>query len=161
VTVSVALGLVGLLSGRALLTAFGQRMESLAGFALIAFGVAYAAWGVRRAAGTRVHGHPHLHYDHVHEPSKLTPAALFLLFSADPCVAVIPLMFAAAPLGTARTVVVVLAYELATLLTMVLLVLLAARGLAAVRFRGLSRWAHAAAGGAIAGVGLVTTALGW
>ena len=47
----------------------------------------------------------------------------FLLFSADPCVAVIPILFAAAPLGVLRTLFVVCAYELATIVTMVVLVL--------------------------------------
>ena len=47
------------------------------------------------------------HYDHVHEPRTMTPVALFLLFSADPCVAVIPILFAAAPLGVWQTLLVV------------------------------------------------------
>ena len=78
-------------------------MEAAAGFLLVAFGIGYLVWGLRRAAGRRLHGHAHAHYDHVHDPGKTTAWSLFLLFSADPCVAVIPLMFAAAPLGVVRT----------------------------------------------------------
>ena len=99
VTTSVLLGLLGLLFGRQLFLSFGRRMESFAGVLLIAFGVVYAVWSLRRSAGKHFHGHAHAHYDHVHEPGRMTIRSLFLLFCADPCVAVVPLMFAAAPLG--------------------------------------------------------------
>jgi hypothetical protein len=36
-----------------------------------------------------------VHYDHVHDPSRATAWSLFLLFSVDPCVAVIPLVLSA------------------------------------------------------------------
>ena len=101
VTVSALLGLLGLAFGRAVFESAGQKMEAVAGILLIGFGLAYGVWGLRRAAGRRVHGHAHAHYDHVHDASKTTAWSLFLLFSADPCVAVIPLLFAAAPLGAA------------------------------------------------------------
>jgi hypothetical protein len=89
---------------------------------------------LKRAAGRRVHGHVHSHYDHVHETSKMTAWSLFVLFSAEPCVAVIPLLFAAAPLGTAPTVGIVLLYEAATIGTMIALVLPARAGISRLRF---------------------------
>lgn len=161
VTVSVVLGLVGLWLGLGVLTAFGQRMESVAGLLLIGFGLLYGAWGLRSAAGRHVHGHPHDHYDHVHDPSRVTAWSLFLLFSADPCVAVIPLLLAAAPLGTAKVTGVVLVYELATIVAMVLLVLPARAGARVLRARWLDRYGDAAAGAMIAGVGVLVTSLGW
>ena len=114
VTVSALLGLAGLFFGLRMAEAFGRRMEGIAGVLLIGFGLAYAIWGLRRAAGRKLHGHAHAHYDHVHDPSRTTAGALFLIFSADPCVAVIPLLFAAAPLGAAPTLGIVLLYEVAT-----------------------------------------------
>src|SRR5450759_230617 len=114
VTVSALLGLLGLAFGSAVFESAGQKMEAVAGILLIGFGLAYGAWGLKRAAGRCVHGHVHSHYDHIHETSKMTAWSLFVLFSADPCVAVIPLLFAAAPLGTAPTVGIVLLYEAAT-----------------------------------------------
>ena len=104
VTVSALLGLFGLVFGRAVFERAGARMEAVAGILLIGFGLAYGVWGMRRAAGRRVHGHAHAHYDHVHDASKTTAWSLFLLFSADPCVAVIPLLFAAAALGKAADI---------------------------------------------------------
>lgn len=160
VTVSALLGLLGLVFGRAIFEKAGARMEAVAGILLVGFGLAYGVWGMRRAAGRRVHGHAHVHYDHVHDASKTTAWSLFLLFSADPCVAVIPLLFAAAPLGAAPTVGIVLLYEAATIATMVLLVLPARAGFEKLRFPWLDHWGDAVAGGVIAATGLVVMALG-
>jgi hypothetical protein len=160
VTVSALLGLLGLVFGRAIFEKAGARMEAVAGILLVGFGLAYGVWGMRRAAGRRVHGHAHAHYDHVHDASKTTAWSLFLLFSADPCVAVIPLLFAAAPLGTAPTVGLVLLYEAATIGTMILLVLPARAGFQRLRFPWLDHWGDAVAGGVIAATGLVVMALG-
>ena len=128
---------------------------------LVGFGLAYGMWGLRRAAGRRFHGHLHQHYDHVHDKSRLTTGTLFLLFSADPCVAVIPILAAAAPLGAVKTAAIVMAYEIATIGTMVALVLPARAGATALRLPWLDRYGDAAAGGLIVAVGLLVAALGW
>jgi len=161
VSVSAILGVLALLFGLEMLRAVGQRMEAVAGLLLIGFGLVYAIYGLRRAAGTRVHGHHHAHYDHVHEPHRMTPWALFLLFSADPCVAVIPILFAAAPLGVARTAVVVGAYELATIGTMVALVVPAAAAATRVTGHWVEHYGDAAAGAIIVSVGVLVAAMGW
>jgi nickel/cobalt transporter (NicO) family protein len=173
VTVSVLLGLIALVFGREVLETFGQRMESVSGLLLTGFGVAYAAWGLRNGVADRVHQHAHAHgcaHGHVHHPSSmsdqpsaishLTPWTLFVLFSADPCVAVIPLMFAAAPLGWGRTLAVIVAYETATIATMVLLVLPARAAAATMRGAWADRYGDALAGGAVALVGLAVLSLG-
>jgi hypothetical protein len=161
VTVSALLGLGGLFFGLRMVEAFGRRMESIAGLLLIGFGLCYGIWGLRRAAGRKLHGHVHAHYDHVHDASGATAWTLFLLFSADPCVAVIPLLFAAAPLGTGPTIGIVLVYEVATLGTMAALVLPARSGARRFRAAWLDRFGDAAAGGVIATVGIVVAGLGW
>jgi len=135
-------------------------MEAVAGLLLIAFGLVYAVVGLRGAAGSHCHGHHHAHYDHVHEPARMTPWALFLVFSADPCVAVIPILFAAAPLGVLRATLVVCAYEVATIATMVVLVLPARAAVNHVRAPWVARYGAAAAGAVIAAVGLLVAALG-
>jgi ABC-type nickel/cobalt efflux system permease component RcnA len=182
VTVSVALGLLALLFGRELLQLYGEKLESVSGLLLIGFGVAYAAWGLRDAVGGGLHAHvhPHVHghrhsHSHTreHGPSfadapaamtdrrnRMTPWTLFLMFSADPCVAVIPLIFASAPLGWAWTGLVVLAYELATIGTMVILVLPARAAAGMARGAWADRYGDALAGGVVALVGLIVTGLG-
>lgn len=161
VSVSALLGMAGAVFGLRLLEAVGERTGALAPLLLIGFGVIYALWGLRRAAAPRLHGHPHAHYDHVHDPSRVTVGALFLLFCADPCVAVAPLVFAAAPLGLPRMLAVVLLYEAATLAAMVAFALAARAGAGALRVRWLDRYADAAAGGLIAAVGIAVAGLGW
>lgn len=160
VTVSVLLGILALVFGLEMLHVVGHRMEAVAGILVIAFGMAYGIVGLRRAAGERLHGHHHHHYDHVHEPSRMTPWALFLLFSADPCVAVIPILFAAAPLGWLRTTFVVCAYELATIATMVVLVIPARAAANHIHGNWIIRYGDAAAGGVITAVGVLVAILG-
>ncbi len=161
VTVSVLLGLLALVFGREMIEAFGQRMEAFAGLLLVAFGLLYAIWGLHRTAGHHFHGHAHVHYDHVHDPGRMTVRGLFLLFCADPCVAVVPLLFAAAPLGPAQTIVLVALYELATIATMVALVLPARAGAQLLRGTWFTRYGDVTAGGLIVLTGLVVGALGW
>jgi hypothetical protein len=165
VTVSALLGLLALVSGREIFQTFGERLESLSGLLLIGFGIAYGLWGLRHAMASRIHerthGHAHAHHHahHAHDRS-LTPLTLFLLFSADPCVAVIPLVFASAPLGWLGTFGVVLAYEIATIGTMVLLVLPARAATHAMRGVWIDRYGDAFAGGVVAAVGLAVVGLG-
>ena len=184
VTVSVLLGLVGLLVGVELMESVGQRMEALAGLLLIGFGLGYGVWGLGRAVGKQLHSHTHGdhehgpehqshdhhhgHHGHSHaharaveeDPSRVTAWTLFLLFSADPCVAVIPLLFAAAPLGAVKTVMIVLLYELATIGTMIVLVLPARAGVEMFRPAWFERYGDAVAGGVIAVMGLTVMSLG-
>lgn len=177
VTVSAMLGLLGMVFGIRLFEALGRHMESVAGLLLIGFGLAYGLWGWRRAMTAKLHAHSHAHghihfhthghgLPHLHADdagaSTVTVWGLFLLFSADPCVAVIPVMFAAAPLGVAQTATIVAAYELATIATMVALVL-PARAVArrVVKGEWISRYGDATAGAVIIVVGLAVAALGW
>lgn len=163
VTGSVALGLLSVFLGVELLQHFGQRLESASGLLLIGFGVAYAVWGLRRSARAHRHarGHDHGHpHDHGHSPPSLSPGALFLLFSADPCVAVIPLMFASVPLGWPTTLSVIIAYEVATIGTMIALVLPARAAATVARGVWMDRHGDALAGAVVALVGMAVLGLG-
>ena len=82
------------------------------------------------------------------------------MFSVDPCVAVIPLMFASAPLGWGSTLAIVAGYEAATITTMVLLVLPARAAALTVRGVWADRYGDALAGGVVALVGLAVVSLG-
>ena len=168
VTVSVLLGAVSLIFGLELMQAVGERLENLAGLLLIGFGVAYGGWGLHRAMRAVIHRHlhdrqaRHSHHHH-HAPvgnRPLTPWTLFLLFSADPCVAVVPLMFASAPLGWSSTLMVVLAYEVATIATMVGLVVPSRVAASALRARWADQFGDAIAGAVIATVGIAVTMFG-
>ena len=161
VTVSVLLGLLALLFGAQLFERVGERMVSVAGLLLIGFGVAYAVWGLRGAFAHRLHGHHHHHYDHVHDASRASIWSLFFIYCADPCVAVIPILFAAAPLSAAQTISIVIAYEVATVGAMVCLVALAYSG--AQRFKGnwVERYGDSMAGALIVATGVLVAVLDW
>jgi hypothetical protein len=161
VTVSVALGLIGFLVGRRAVEAFGDHTASVSGLLLIGFGVAYAAWGLRHHLSDRLHGHHHDHYDHVHDPSRASVGTLFAIYCADACVAVIPILFAAAQLPAPATIGIVLAYEVATIGTMVALVAAARVGAGRVGERWIQRWGDPAAGVSIAFTGIMVAVLGW
>jgi nickel/cobalt exporter len=160
VTVSVALGLIALVSGTALVESFGARSASVAGLLLIGFGVAYLLWGARHVIMRRLHGHSHEHFDHVHDASQTSTWALFAIYCADPCVAVIPIIFAAAPLSIPATIGIVLVYEAATITTMVGLTVLARAGSSLISGRWVEKYGDSAAGGMIIATGLAVAAIG-
>lgn len=149
VTVTVLLGLLGLGLGVELASAFGSRLESVAGVVLIAFGLTYAAWALHRRMAPKLG-----------KAEGLTVGGLFAFFCLDPCVAAIPLLFLAAPLGLWKALAVVLLYEAATLVAMVALAVPARDGLVRLGGAVVDRWAHAAAGGSIAAVGLAMAFFG-
>lgn len=161
VTVSVLLGLLALLFGAQLFQRLGEQMVSVAGLLMIGFGVAYAIWGLRGAFAHRLHGHHHHHYDHVHDPSSASTWSLFLIYCADPCVAVIPILFAAAPLSSVETVSLVVAYEVATVGAMVALVALAHSGAQLFKGKWIERYGDTAAGTLIVATGVLVALLDW
>jgi hypothetical protein len=167
VTVSVVIGLAGAALGIGLFETFGAALEGVAPLVLIGFGLAYAAWGAGRLLRDRWHrrmhaaGVPHHHHRHHHLDHEAGSArALFLLFCADPCVALIPLMLAAMPSGWAATLAVVAVYELATIATMVALVLPARAATHAIRAGWVDRFGDVLAGSVIACVGAMVAVLG-
>lgn len=178
---SILLGLLGLAAGAAIgrIEAIEGARGDLAAWAMVAFGTAYAAWGVRRAlrrrAGYALHGHGegvhlHAHGDHAHEhghrhapamPGATTFWALFIVFVLGPCEPLIPLFVLPASRGrwllASATAAV---FALLTIACMAGLVLAGREGLRLVRLGTLERWAHPLAGGVIAASGLAVIFLG-
>ncbi|MDY7091665.1 MAG: hypothetical protein SX243_01700 [Acidobacteriota bacterium] len=151
-TALLALG--GFWLGAETLAAFGTGLTTAAGLLLIAGGLTYAAWRWRTVASRR------LQEAAEDDPSALTTGGLLVIFALDPCVALIPLVFAAATLGPTAVATVALTYAAATLTTMTALVAPAHRGLQTWRTPFLSRWADVLAGGTVALVGLGVMVLG-
>lgn len=171
VTVSALLGILALFLGLEAVHAFGSSLEGMAPLLLIAFGFAYMIWGLWRSFRGRLlhhadhlegrpHDHGHGHHHHHHEGKGLTEWSLFLLFCADPCVAVIPLIMAASAGGWSAVGAVVLVYELATIATMLVLVAAAHAGATKVRVRWFDRYGDAVAGAVIVLFGALVTLLG-
>ncbi len=165
VTVSALLGILAVVAGLGIIQIIGGHLATLATWLLMAFGTVYLIWGIRRSlrrdplAVIHPHDHHHAHGHHDHDHG-LTEWSLFLLFSADPCVAVMPMIFAAAGSGWPAVAAVVIAYELATIATMVVLVTLAHAGTRALRAPWIDRYGDAIAGAVIVSVGAAMAVLG-
>lgn len=165
VTGSVILGMIGIAMGISLskLEAFEASRGSLVGWMLIAFGVLYTAYGVYKylKRGAHMHvpaflrpksiRHEHLHLD-VNEmkddnAGRLTPWILFLIFVFGPCEVLIPmLIYPAANQSGLGVFLVALVFGVATVGTMMLVVLLGYQGLSLVRFKGREHQLHLFAG---------------
>ncbi|MCP4899550.1 MAG: hypothetical protein GY906_21500 [bacterium] len=174
---SVLLGGIGLALGFAVFRIEGLESArgSVAAWALVAFGSAYAFWGIRKAirASRGIephshHGHVHLHthgkqeHEHQHEVGKKTTFwALFIIFVLGPCEPLIPLFVLPAAHGSwglaAITAAVFALVTIGTMLGVTAALLSGARLLPLGR---LERWSHAMAGGVIAASGLAIIFLG-
>lgn len=174
---SIFLGGLGVVFGVAVAKIEGVEggRGDLAAWALVAFGLAYALWGIRHALRNskgiethhhhgQVHLHTHGDEDHKHERgmgSNLTFWALFLVFVLGPCEPLIPLFVLPAsrgdwPLAVATAVV----FTAVTLVTMVGLTAAALKGANRLRLGPLERWSHTLAGSVIAASGLAILFLG-
>lgn len=178
---SVVLGLVGIAFGLSLtrLEAFESTRGSLAAWALIAFGLLYTAWGLRRASRRPKHAHWHAHADgtvhthhhghagehaHAHAQAsgaRMTPWVLFVIFVLGPCEALIPLlMFPAALESWGSLLLVTGTFGFMTVATMLGMVFAGTEGLSRISFRGVERYTHALAGGTILLCGVAIRFLG-
>lgn len=175
---SIVLGGLGLALGAAVSNV--EALEGIRGdwaaWMLIAFGSAYALWGLRRGLrekkglephthGGCVHVHTHGGKPHRHEDklpgSRATFWALLLAFVLGPCEPLIPLFVLPASRGRwGEAVMTAVAFGVTTVVTMVGATALALAGLKQVRLAPLERWAHALAGVVVAGSGLAIVALG-
>ncbi len=155
---SIVIGMVGILMGLALssLVEFEGFRGNLAAWALIAFGLIYMVWGIRR--GLKHKGHTHSHVD----PKKtMTIWVLFTIFVLGPCEPLIPmLMYPAYEHNILGTIVVAIVFSLATITTMMAIVLYLSLGLKKIEFGFLERYTHAMAGGIILVSGLGIQFLG-
>ena len=178
---SVVLAIVGVLLGYGL-----ERVQfieglrgNLAAWAMIAFGAVYLAWGLNRATRGAVHSHAHAHAagaDHAHahahnaehahphgetEGFKLTPWVLFTIFIFGPCEPMIPLvMYPAAQHSWTDVGSVVAVFSTLTIGSMLVVVLLAMKGIRLMPTRKLERFNHAVAGGTILLAGCAIQLLG-
>lgn len=147
VTVSAILGVAALSVGLGVAQLVGGKLAALAPILLMAFGAVYLLWGLR----------PHRHR---HEQRGVTEGALFLLFSSDPCVALIPLIIASSSGGWPQTIATILAYELGTIASMSILVLTAHAGARAIRLHVFDHYGDAVAGALILMVGVAVKVFG-
>ena len=177
---SVLIGAVGIMAGAQLasLVEIESVRGNLAGYALLAFGLMYFAWGLKKSGRDHVHSHVHIHEDVVHDHehdhhqehahvhnegamNSITPWAIFIVFVLGPCEALIPLfMYPAAQQSGALVITVAVVFGVVTLLTMLGCVALTTIGLDRLKLPSTGRYAHAAAGASVALCGVAISFMG-
>jgi len=129
---SVVLGLIGIALGVAVsrLELFEGVRGNFAAWALIAFGLVYMIWGIRRAIKHK--GHTHEHFD---AKRTMTVWVLFTIFVLGPCEPLIPiLMYPAYESSLIGVIMVVAIFAFATIGTMLFMVIYLSLGLKRLRF---------------------------
>jgi len=178
---SVLLGVLGVSLGIAIskLESVESFRGGLAAWALIAFGLVYFVWGLRKAVRYRSHGHSHIHKDgshhvHNHDHTKehmhvhtgknvksVTPWVLFTIFVLGPCEPLIPmLMYPAAKNSITGLLLVTCVFAGVTIVTMLSVVLISTFGINLVPSAKLERYTHAIAGATICLCGVSIQFLG-
>lgn len=163
---SILLGIIGVVAGIGLnkLKFFEGSRGNIAAWLIIAFGLIYGLWGLRKAYHGHVHHHhgpKHKHYhegqdhDHMPEESKdlktsykqLTPWILFIIFIFGPCEPLIPiLIFPASEFSMSGVFLVAAIFGIVTIATMLLMVFAISEGVGFLRFNKLEKYSHALAG---------------
>ena len=175
------LGMIGVSLGLAVkkLELVESVRGNLAAWLLIAFGLAYFVWGLRRAYRNQPHVHSHTHttkaahthlhghqreHTHVHNDrtsSSMAPWALFVIFVFGPCEPLIPiLMYPAAKNSFFGLCVVTCVFGIVTIGTMLGTVLLSRAGVNFIPLTQFQRFAHVIAGATICLCGLAIQFLG-
>ncbi|HHI02108.1 MAG: hypothetical protein DRP51_03620 [Candidatus Zixiibacteriota bacterium] len=140
---SIILGLIGVALGTAVtkLEFIESIRGELAAWTLIAFGLVYLIWGLRRAYKNK---HQHHHHN---DKKSLTPWVLFIVFVLGPCEPLIPiLMYPAAKSSLSGMILVAGVFSIVTIATMTLIVYLLIGGFKLLKFPSLERYSHALAG---------------
>ncbi len=151
---SVIIGLAGLKLSYELgsLTAFESARGAITAWLIIAFGLVYMIWGLRKAFFPKKaaiiekmsEGKSKAKMRGIRD---MLPWALFIVFLFGPCEPLIPLlMFPAAEISILGMALVAGVFGLATVGTMLVMVLLPLYGIHWVRLPYLARYGHALAG---------------
>jgi nickel/cobalt transporter (NicO) family protein len=177
---SVILGLVGIAVGielKKLITVESFR-GNIAAWLFIAFGLVYMIISIRNLIRNKKHSHSHFHLNgqkhihehdhhqehiHVHEKEVInaTPWILFLIFVFGPCEPLIPLvMYPATQSNIAGAMFVSILFSVATIGTMMSIVLAFKFGLKKINLKPVEKYNHLIAGSMIFLSGLAIQFLG-
>lgn len=175
---SILLGILGIALGIAVtkLEGIESVRGSIAAWLLIAFGLVYFVWGLKKAIRNKSHEHIHSHeygtahkhshthakeHMHIHGKTNITPWILFTIFVFGPCEPLIPiLMYPAAKENLIGITLVTAIFGAVTLTTMLSIVLISSFGISFMPLGKLERYSHALAGAVICISGMTIQFLG-
>ncbi|OCX54443.1 hypothetical protein BEL04_09380 [Mucilaginibacter sp. PPCGB 2223] len=175
---SVLLGLIGIAVGFSLskLSWFEGIRGGFAAWALLLFGLGYTVWGLYQAKQNKAHKHFDIYddgsmyvYEHQHGEAvapkdryPVTPWVMFFIFAMGPSEPMIPLLsYPAAQHSWIGITAMITVYIIATVATMVLMVILGLYGIAFFRTSKIERYVHAIGGAVILICGCGMVFLGW
>lgn len=177
---SIILGFIGIAAGVSLtrIQFFESFRGNIAAWLLIAFGLVYTAVSIKKMYRRKTHTHAHAHTDgtvhehnhnhllahtHIHsgKDQNVTPWILFLIFIFGPCEPLIPLvMYPAAKNDMTGVVIVSLLFAVATIGTMMAIVLLFRMGFRQINMKPVEKYTNVIAGFTILFSGLAIQFLG-
>jgi len=174
---SILLGIIGVAAGIGLtkIEFIEGYRGNLAAWAFILFGFLYMIWGIYRAIKNKPHKHHHFHKDgsiHVHEHThadehnhihkkNITPWILFTIFVLGPCEPLIPIIMQGEAIsGTWGLISIALLFSSITIITMLVIVLMASYGINLMPFGKMEKYTHAIAGATIFLSGMAIVFLG-
>ena len=157
---SVILGVIGILIGTLIgkLEATEGTRGDIAGYLLASFGLIYMIWGIKKAYQKKSGSHSHDFKNSNADGKKasLTPWILFLIFVFGPCECLIPLLiYPAAKHGAGGIALVSTVFGIATVGTMMTMVLAASFGLKKLKVNKLAKMSHALAGASLLACGVL------
>jgi nickel/cobalt exporter len=162
-----ALAVAGSAASRLATGRAGASLETLAGALLVLFGIGYGAWAHRREA--RAHAQAPPHGPGAHAPGTLhahghllsrfsgraaSAGALVAIIGISPCVLLQPILFASAAEGAGVALAAAAGFAACTIGTMLVVAMLARRGLDRLDFRFFTRWGDLLSGLIIAAIGI-------
>jgi nickel/cobalt transporter (NicO) family protein len=136
VLVSLVLGAIVIAVGLQFRSTIRHAQDEIVGGVLLATGVAFVLVELRR----RGHGHSHEH--HHHDAHGIAAVLVPFGAAASPDLTILPVFLAAAAVGGATAVGSLLAFAAATIVTIVVLTVLATAGGYQVKGHWLDRWAN-------------------
>lgn len=151
---SVVLGMLGVALGWAVtsLEIFESTRGEIAAWLLIIFGLLYFIWGIKKAVQNKPHSHP---------VKSTTFWAIFIIFIFGPCEPLIPLlMYPAAQQSWLNLLIITALFSIATITTMMSMVVISLSSIKLFKFKFLHRYAHALAGFIIFACGMSMQFLG-
>lgn len=151
--VSVSLGALALWVGREAAQDMGEMLQNISSVLLVLFGLGYAAWALWRG-GHSLHMHPRLEDPHAEPDHRLTGVGLSFVVGFNPCVLIIPILFATSSWKAIWQVAVAGAFTVTTVATTAAMAWIGLRSARRPEFAFLDRFGEAVSGALIALTGI-------
>jgi hypothetical protein len=156
--VSVSLGALALWIGRETAHDLGEMLQKISSALLVLFGLVYAGWALHRG-GHSLHMHPRLEDPHAEPDPGLSGMGLGFVVGFNPCVLIIPILFATSSWRAAWQLAVAGAFTVTTVLTTAAMAWIGVRSAGRLEFAFLDRFGEVLSGALITLTGIAVWVL--